>query len=76
MMGASTRFHHDRAGMEGGEEFDKLLAAEFLAQQCFALAILAMHMKIVLAEVDADERNVLHDGLRPERTTPYKSSNL
>jgi hypothetical protein len=47
-----------------------------LAQQGFALTILAMHVKAVLAKVDADERNVLHDGLRPERTTPYKSSNL
>jgi hypothetical protein len=66
VMGAGAGFHHDHTSVKCSEEFDQLLAAEFLAQQCFALAILAMHMKAVLAEVDADERNVLHDGLRPK----------
>jgi hypothetical protein len=52
--------------MEGGEEFDQLLAAEFLAQQGFAVAVLAVHVKAVFAKADADEGNVLHDGLRPK----------
>jgi len=66
VVGAGAGFHHDRTNMECGEEFDQLLAAELLAQQCLALAILTMHVKAVLAEVDADKRNVLHDGLRPK----------
>jgi hypothetical protein len=33
-------------------------------------------VEAVLAQVDTDEGYVFHDGLRPERTTPYKSSNL
>jgi hypothetical protein len=36
------------------------------------VAVLAMHMEAVLAEVDADERNVLHDGLRPKRKHPTR----
>jgi len=76
MMGTGTGFHHDRASLICGEEFDQLLAAELLAQQSYALLILAVHMKAVLAEVDTDECYVLQDGLRPERTTPYKFSNL
>jgi hypothetical protein len=66
VMGAGAGFHHDRACMACGAEFDQLLAAELLAQQGFALAILAMHVEAVLAKVESNERNVLHDGLHPK----------
>jgi hypothetical protein len=39
------------------------------------MVTLFLHVKAVLAEMNADERKVLHDGLHPERTTPYKSGN-
>lgn len=74
MMGAGTRFHHHGTSVELGEELDQVLAAELLAQQSFAMPVLAVHVEAVLAEINADERNVLHDGLRAERTVPYKLS--
>jgi hypothetical protein len=55
VVGAGTSFHHDGASLELGKELDQLLAAELLAEQCVAVAVLAMHMKAVLAKVDADE---------------------
>jgi len=65
-MGSRAGFHHDCANVELCEELDQLLAAELFAQHRFAVAVLAMHMEAVLAQIDADERNVLHDGLRPK----------
>lgn len=45
---SGTGLHDGGARMRISEEFDQLFAAEFLAQQRFALAILSMNMKAVL----------------------------
>ena len=47
MMSASTRFHHDRAGMKRGEEIDQLLAVHLLAKHCLPTLILEQSSIVV-----------------------------
>ncbi len=47
--------------MECREEFEQLLTPYLFAKNCFAAAILAMKVERMLAQVNPNERCVLHD---------------
>jgi len=63
MMSARAGLHHNRASSARGEELDHLLAAEFFAEDSIAFAVLSMEVERVLAQIDSNQRDVLHDGL-------------
>ena len=71
MMCARTGFRHHSAGVEGGQELDELLAADLLPETRFAAPILTVQVERMLAKVDADQRDVLHEcGLLKNNTLP------
>jgi hypothetical protein len=49
VMGAGAGFHNDSAGLEGSEKLDLLFAADLLAEHGFAVLILSVEVKRMLA---------------------------
>jgi hypothetical protein len=67
---AVTNSIHDHgAGVEGSEKLDQLLAAHLLAKHGFAVPVLAVKVKRMLAQIVPNQRNVLHDGLSGKENT-------
>jgi hypothetical protein len=54
--------------MEGGEKLHQLLAADLPAKHGFAVPVLATKVKGMFAQIDSNQRHVLHDG-PPEKET-------
>jgi hypothetical protein len=68
MVGSGTRFHHNHTRMECDEELDELLARQLHAKHRLAGPALAVKMKRVFAQINPNQRHVLHDGLLKVKT--------
>jgi hypothetical protein len=64
MMRTGARLHNDGTGMERREEFDQLLAVHLFTEHSLAFRVLPMQVKAVFAQIDTNERYVVHDGLQ------------
>ncbi|CDY78073.1 hypothetical protein BGLT_00948 [Caballeronia glathei] len=69
VMGAGAGFHDHRASEKGGEEFDQLLTIYLSVEHGFAVLVLTVKMKRVLAQIDSNQCHVLHDGLSRKENT-------
>jgi len=58
----STGLHDDGARLQSGEELDQLLATYLPAEHGFAMPILSVKVKRVLAQINSNQRDFLHDG--------------
>jgi hypothetical protein len=53
-----------------GEELDQLLAAYLLAKHGFTVPVLAVKVKGMFAQIDSNQRHVLHDGPHQKERHP------
>jgi hypothetical protein len=53
-MGTGASFHDHGTGVKRGEKFGKLLAADLLAKHGFAVPVLAVKVKRMLAQIDSN----------------------
>jgi hypothetical protein len=75
-MGAGTCFHDHPAGVKRGKKFDQLLAAHLPAKNGFAVPILTVKVKRMLAQIDPNQRHILHDGLSRKENTLQRNSRV
>jgi hypothetical protein len=73
MMGAGTGFHDNGTGMKRGEEGNELLAGALLAEHRFATGVLAVEVERMLPKVNADQYDVLHDGLLAQKVNTLQA---
>ena len=73
MVGAGTSFHDNGTGMKRSEEGNELLAGALLAKHRFATGVLAVEVERVLPKVNADQYDVLHDGLLAQKVNTLQA---
>ncbi|KWE31231.1 hypothetical protein WT49_07465 [Burkholderia territorii] len=62
-MGSRAGFHDNRHGFQISEERQELGARQPLAKYLVTLHVLRMQMKHMLAQIDTDQRDLVHGAL-------------